>query len=228
MKEKDKTLIKNIAKGLFVFILFYYSSLFQLIPVLLFDIDLYNLSGSMSVMLSAFSSCVMVFILFFMYRKELTREWKIFKDNWDDNLYIGVKCWAAGLFVMLVANMVINMLSNGIAGNEETVQSMISSLPWLMLISAGILAPLNEEIIFRKCFRNVINNKWVFVIASGFVFGLMHVVGNVSNWVDILYIIPYGALGAAFAVSYDKTDTIFTPITFHMLHNIVLVIASIL
>ena len=46
---------------------------------------------------------------------------------------------------MMVSNLIINSLNSGLAGNEETVQSMISSLPWLMLINAGILAPLNEE-----------------------------------------------------------------------------------
>ena len=128
---------------------------------------------------------------------------------------------------MMASNLVINSLAGGVAGNEQTVQSMISSLPWLMLINAGILAPINEEIIFRKSFKNVIKNKWIFVLVSGFVFGLMHVLGNVNSWIDVLYIIPYGALGGAFAYAYHKTDTIFTPISFHMFHNIVLVLVSI-
>lgn len=227
MKDKDKTLIKNIGKALITFILFYYSSLFQLIPILLFNIDLNNLSGSMNVMLSAFSSCILFFILFMLWRKDLTKEWKIFRKNLVDNLDIGCKWWAVGLAIMMVSNLIINSLNSGLAGNEETVQSMISSLPWLMLINAGILAPLNEELIFRKSFKNVFKNKWLFVLSSGFVFGLMHVLGNVSNWVDVLYIIPYGALGGAFAMSYYKTDTVFTPIAFHMFHNIVLVLVSI-
>lgn len=227
MKDKDKTLIKNIGKALITFILFYYSSLFQLIPILLFNIDLNNLSGSMNVMLSAFSSCILFFILFMLWRKDLTKEWKIFRKNLVDNLDIGCKWWAVGLAIMMISNLIINSLTSGIAGNEETVQSMISSLPWLMLINAGILAPLNEELIFRKSFKNVFKNKWLFVLSSGFVFGLMHVLGNVSNWVDVLYIIPYGALGGAFAMSYYKTDTVFTPIAFHMFHNIVLVLVSI-
>lgn len=227
MKDKDKTLIKNIGKALITFILFYYSSLFQLIPILLFNIDLNNLSGSMNVMLSAFSSCILFFVLFMLWRKDLTKEWKIFRKNLVDNLDTGCKWWAVGLAIMMVSNLIINSLTSGIAGNEETVQSMISSLPWLMLINAGILAPLNEELIFRKSFKNVFKNKWLFVLSSGFVFGLMHVLGNVSNWVDVLYIIPYGALGGAFAMSYYKTDTVFTPIAFHMFHNIVLVLVSI-
>jgi membrane protease YdiL (CAAX protease family) len=228
MKEKDKILLKHIGKALLTFVIFYFSAYFQLIPVILFNINLENISGAMNVLLSAFSSCCVLFILFFMYRKDLKNEWKIFIKNFGDNIDAGVICWAIGLFIMMASNIIINMINKGIPGNEETVQSMISALPWLMLINAGILAPLNEEIIFRKAFKNVFKNKWLFVLASGFIFGLMHVLGNVNSWVDILYIIPYGALGGAFAYSYYKTDTVFTPITFHMLHNTVLVLVSIL
>lgn len=225
--KKDIVLLKGIGKTILTFILFYYSSLFQLIPIMLFNIDLENLSGSMNVMLSAFSSCCLLFVLFFMYRNDINKEWNIFKKDWIDHLDFGVRCWAVGLFLMMASNLVINSFAGGVAGNEQTVQSMISSLPWLMLINAGILAPINEEIIFRKSFKNVIKNKWIFVLVSGFVFGLMHVLGNVNSWIDVLYIIPYGALGGAFAYAYHKTDTIFTPISFHMFHNIVLVLVSI-
>lgn len=225
--KKDIVLLKGIGKTILTFILFYYSSLFQLIPIMLFNIDLENLSGSMNVMLSAFSSCCLLFVLFFMYRNDINKEWNIFKKDWIDHLDFGVRCWAVGLFLMMASNLVINSLAGGVAGNEQTVQSMISSLPWLMLINAGILAPINEEIIFRKSFKNVIKNKWIFVLVSGFVFGLMHVLGNINSWIDVLYIIPYGALGGAFAYAYHKTDTIFTPISFHMFHNIVLVLVSI-
>ena len=228
MKEKYKVLIKNIGKAIFTFILFYYSSLFQLIPVILFDIDLNNLSGAVNVMLSAFSSCILSALLFITWRKDLKREWKIFSSSYVDNLDVGCKCWAVGLAIMMVSNLIINSLAGGIAANEETVQGMISSLPWLMLINAGILAPLNEEIIFRKAFKNVFNNKWLFVIVSGFIFGLMHVIGNVNTWIDVLYIIPYGALGGAFAYGYHKTDTVFTPMAFHMLHNTILVLVAII
>ena len=52
--------------------------------------------------------------------------------------------------------------------------------------------------------------------------------GNITSLFDLLYVLPYGSLGCAFAASYYDTDTIFTPIIFHMIHNIVLVILSII
>ena len=97
-----------------------------------------------------------------------------------------------------------------------------------MVINAGILAPIVEEIVFRRSYEHLIKNKIIYVLISGFIFGLAHVTGNINSWVDYLFIIPYGALGSCFAFSYVKTKSILTPIMFHMIHNTVLVLISIL
>ena len=48
-----------------------------------------------------------------------------------------------------------------------------------------------------------------------------------SAW-DLLYILPYGALGGAFAYILTKKNNILIPITFHMLHNGIITIISII
>ncbi len=228
MKNLEKNL-KSWSFVIFIFLLFNYSWLFQLIPVYLFKMDLSNISGSTNVLLSAFSSCIMVFILFFIYRKSISEDAKVFFKNFWECFDIGIVSWTVGLVVMVASNILISTLfDGGVAGNEQSVQSMISSLPWIMLINAGLLAPIVEELVFRKSYEHLIKNKIIYVIISGLIFGLAHVSGNVSSWVDYLFIIPYGALGCSFAFSYVKTKSILTPIMFHMIHNTVLVIISII
>jgi len=46
--------------------------------------------------------------------------------------------------------------------------------------------------------------------------------------IDLVYIVPYGALGFAFALSYDKTKTIYSSIAMHMIHNTIAFILLIL
>ena len=58
-------------------------------------------------------------------------------------------------------------------------------------------------------------------------FGGAHVIDSAKTFIDILYIIPYGALGGAFALAYYDTDTIFTSMTMHMIHNLILCIISV-
>lgn len=228
-KEKHLINIKQLLKGIILFILFYYSSLLQLIPISLFNINMKTASNDTKVLLTTFSNILLLLILIIIYRKELKEEWKKFKNNFLVNIDCSIKYWLVGLFFMMVSNIIIAfILGVGQAENEKAVQEMISSLPWLMLIVAGIIAPIIEEIIFRKCFKNAFNNKWLFIITSGIVFGALHVVTSFNSPIELLYIIPYSSLGISFAYMYSKTDTIYTSVTAHMLHNTILTLLSIL
>lgn len=225
---EKKTLIKNIVKLIIVFIIFNESYLLQYIPIILFKMDVAKISNSVNVLLNAFSNVILVIIFFLMYRKDLIKEFKKFKANLFENINVAFNYWLVGLFIMVISNIFINIFfKTGGAANEQAVQKMISSLPLVMLINAGIIAPFNEEIVFRKTLKDVFKNKYVFCLLSFLIFGLAHVVGNVTSWVDYLYVIPYGALGGAFALAYYKTDSIYTSMSMHMFHNFILTFLSI-
>lgn len=216
---------KKLIISVIVFLLFYFSSLFQIIPIYIFHIK--SSTPTLNILLNMFSNIILLGILYLIYRNEIKEEWKIFKKKPLENINTGCIYWFIGLIIMVVTNLLINkLIAGGIANNENTVQSMIKTLPWMMLINAGLIAPINEEITFRKAFKNVFKTKWLFAIASGFVFGFLHVAGADSIG-QYLYIIPYGTLGVCFALAYYKTNTIFTSMFLHMFHNTVLILMSI-
>lgn len=222
--------IVPIIKGILVIGLFFFSQLFQVIPILIFHIDIDKMSDQTNILLSLFSNVILSLLFFLIYRKELSNEAKIYKEKLASNIDTGFKYWFIGLIVMMISNVLINVLSpNHIANNEQAVQSMIQVLPWVMLINTGILAPITEEIAFRKTFFNVFDkHKWLFILTSGIFFGALHVVFSYQNIWDLLYIIPYSALGISFAAMYDKTKTVFTSMGMHFFHNTILTILSIL
>ena len=130
---------------------------------------------------------------------------------------------------MMLSNFILTFFfKSGGANNEKIVQKLISSLPWLMAIDAGVIAPFNEEIVFRKTLKDIFDNKYIFVFLSVLLFGGAHVFSSAETVLDYLYIIPYGALGGAFACTYYKTNTIFPSMFMHMIHNTVLVLLSII
>lgn len=222
-KIEEKFMI--IIKCFIMFCIFYYSKYLQYIPIKLFNIDIKNMSNKMAVVLSTFSSIILFFIFFIIYRKDLKKDFKDFIKNKDDYMDVGIRCWIIGLITMFAANYILNfVLHAGGANNEKAVQTMIQSFPLLMIIDAGILAPFNEEIVFRKSIREVFQNKWLFLIVSFLLFGGAHVISSSKTLLDFLYIIPYGALGTAFAYAYYKTNNIFTSIVLHTSHNLILII----
>ena len=227
IKISDKT--KYIIKGIIVFLIFEFSVYLQYIPVILLNINVKTMSYKTAVVLSTFSSIVTFFIFFLIYRKDLKKDFKDFWKNKENYMDTGIRCWIIGLLIMFASNIILNyLLKAGGAANEKTVQTMIKTLPILMIIDAGFIAPFNEEIVFRKTLKDIFKNKWLFIILSFLLFGGVHVISSAKTILDYLYIIPYGALGAAFAYSYYKTNNLFTSITLHMFHNIILILISIL
>lgn len=226
-----KNYIKRILKGIAVILIFYFSTLFQYIPIILFKMDINKMKGnySLAVLLSVFSALCVSILIIIIYRKELVNEFKKFKNNFSSCIDTGVACWILGLIIMVVSNVVISyFFKAGGAKNEEAVQTLISAAPIYMALDVCLLAPFNEEMVFRKALRDITFNKYLFIFLSFLIFGGAHVIGSATSIVDYLYIIPYGVLGGMFAYAYTKTDTIFTTITFHMIHNTALFLISIL
>lgn len=223
--------ILKIIRGILVFLLFNFSFIFQYFPLIIHNISVKDVANNLKVqvLLSTFSSFIVSIILLLIYRKELIEEFKKFKSNGIKGFDSGFKCWIVGLVIMFSSNIILAVIfKSGGANNENIVQSLISALPIIMGIDVCLLAPFNEEIVFRKTLYDVIKDKRILVSASFLLFGLAHVVGSAENIIDWLYIIPYGALGGAFALAYKKTDTVFTSMTLHMIHNTAIFLLSVL
>lgn len=223
-----KYLWNRYTKFFLTIILFFCSASFQIIPIKLFNINASNLTPKLTILLTLFSNMINVLLLIVIYFKDLKEDFKIFKENKKEMLEEGFRIWIIGLVLMALSNIAINFFSpNKIAGNEEAIRSMITTAPYLMLFNTSILAPIIEEVTFRKAFRDIIDTKWLFVIISGFVFGGLHVISSIRNAYDFLYLLPYCSLGIALSYMYAKTKNIFVPISMHALHNFLITLMNI-
>ena len=224
MKKIEKK-IPNIITTIIVFFLYFNLPIIiaRFIKRLGISFD-YNTAVIYSLLVSILTSIILIII----YWKDLKKEFKTYFKNLSFNFDCGVRYWFIGLVIMCVANLILNFVfKTGGAENEQGVQQMIDTLPFVTLIYAGVVAPINEELVFRKSLRKVFSNKWVFAFMSFLLFGYAHV-SSANDIAQFLYIIPYGALGFSFALAYDESDTVFTSMFMHMIHNIALTLMSIL
>ncbi len=211
---------KPIANLAIVLFLFYGSSIFILIPIALFRIDLNNSSDLVFNSLRLFYNLVTMIILFFIYKKDIIKDFKSFKKNFGNITDIAFKYWMIGFILMIVSNILIGLFSPvSTANNEESVREIIYSTPVIAFFLTSICAPFIEELVFRKSFKDAIKSKYLFILISGIVFGALHVLGTIETPYDFLYIIPYSMLGISFAKIYYETDNIFSTIFMHAFHN---------
>lgn len=175
-----------------------------------------------------------VVLLLFPNIKE---DFKAFKNK-DATVMVGILTGFGFAFAGgIVANAVRNLLEifldipGGEAVNQISIElAMKSAGAPLMILSALILAPIVEELIFRKTIFELSRNKWLGLVISSVLFGLIHVSSELmtlTSFGHFLYVfVPYVFMGAGFGVAYIVyKQNVLTTIGAHMLWNLFAIIS---
>lgn len=216
--------VKKYIAGLSAITVYFLLSELQLLPFQLLDIDITKMPLYLKIIYSLCYEAILIGIIILIHLKKIKRDFTLLKENHKSYFKDCLKLWLIALFIMYLSNFIIFGIQSGLPTNEEIIREQFQISPIYIFISAVLFAPVLEELIFRQSFRNLFQNKWLFIIISGLVFGGMHVfTGDDISMVDLLYLIPYSAPGMAFAYMLYKTDNIFVSMGFHMLHNGIMV-----
>ena len=228
--EKVKNYITNSLIGVTIVLFYFYFNDILLLFLNYIGIKPSNFSIINQVIyllsVTIFMLCTMILI----YHKELKKDFINFKNNFKEYFSKYNKYWLIMIFLMTISSGFVSIFTNGISQNETLIRNtMKSNIPYFIYtcISCSLIAPIMEEIVFRKSIKKIIPTKYLFIIISGLLFGSMHVLGLVENPFDYLYILPYSIPGFVLAYTYEKSNNIFVPIAIHFFHNTVLLIIQI-
>lgn len=220
--KKLKNYLKNASLGIALILAYF------LIPYIKYII-IYLLNGAtvnenISIILSILIEIITLAVILLLFHKKIEKDYIDIKKNHKKYFAKYFKYYLIGLGIMYISNAILIFgFKNGIAGNEEGIRNLLGVFPIYIYISAVLIAPIVEELVFRGGIRNIIPNNILFILVSGLVFGGLHLVGNISSFIDLLYLIPYSSLGIVFAYIYTKTDNIFVTILLHTMHNGILI-----
>ena len=215
--------IKNIFKSIGIILL---SITFSGIFFIVFNINQKNISDKTYLIYYTLSNLILSTIFILIYRKDLIKDLKKYNQK---ILFTSVSYWIIGFIIMIISNYIITyILKLNITNNEAKVRSFINTSPLLMMVNTCIFAPLTEELAYRKSMKDTINNKWIYIITSGLLFGLIHIITIIQKPINLVHLIPYGALGISFASLYHKTDNIYSTISMHAIHNLLAMIIYLL
>lgn len=114
------------------------------------------------------------------------------------------------------------------AQNQDSVVSFLKKTPVMMTITAVILAPVVEELIFRKSIIGLFKNKKIGVVVAVASFALIHLIPEIIalDFLGLLHnIFSYLLPSIALTFVYMKSNkNIYIPMSIHMLSNLISVI----
>lgn len=215
--KNDDTNVKEKIKAILTIIFFI---------VILFVLPKFNFFNEMS---SYFIYAFMLICIIFLYRKKLISDLKIFVKNYRIYFPFIIKRYFIMLGLMIIVAMPIVVIKGGeVSNNQEVINLMFKNVPLMTLLLSCIYAPITEETIFRLSLSKLFSNKTIFIIVSGFLFGLLHVINGFSSPSDILYVLQYSTLGICLAKAYSDSNNIFVSISIHFIQNFLAGILAIL
>lgn len=172
---------------------------------------------------------VILSLMIGVFYKQLIHDFKIFKSYFKEYFVLILKTWGKALVLIMITTIIIQIITHTTqANNQIALQNSFNSKPVFIAILAMFYAPIAEELMFRGVFRKFIKNKKLFVIVSGVVFGLMHVIDDSKTLAEFSYVFVYSILGIYLAGIYARTNNLCTNIFMHFMQNTLSVIGMIL
>lgn len=234
------------------YLLVYFVGAFAISVIFSLIIKQFNITMSeldMSSYLNFAVYLVLFAILIYISYKELYQD---FSDLKKDEISIFYKVIASyGIFyainicvsaltqnIDMYANFVGNLLGQKnnlvlVSDNQTSIEHMLASKSaWAMILSAGILGPICEELVFRKGIFDACKTKEMGLLLSSLLFGSIHIISSLGTYnlmSIILMSIPYIVSGLALGIIYIKNDcNIWVPTIVHIISNVISILGILL
>ncbi|MFB7142491.1 lysostaphin resistance A-like protein [Gottfriedia sp. NPDC056225] len=154
-------------------------------------------------------------IILILLHKPIFEGMKNFKHNYRTILNWVILGYFITMATQIVCNIILIYVFNLHTGSENTQNILnIAKLNPAFIIIPSLVAPILEEIIFRRIIFKRLYNRLPFIISAGIssaIFSFMHG--------DLPFFLSYFLIGFVFCYLYKRTNSIIVPILTHMLMN---------
>ena len=224
MKEKRE----YISKLIIAFICFFEIGRFFSLIINLIGLNVQKFNYVDLAYYDTFIELVLTIIIILLYKKCLRKDIVLFKLNKKDYINKILNYFILFIVIKISSSLITGFLSVILgydlvdSENQSAIISLTKSAPLMMLISTSILAPIVEEGVFRLSLRKIIDNKTLFILISGLIFGLMHIFPtDLSLDFALIQAITYVTMGFFLAYTYVETNNIWIVISIHAINNLI-------
>ena len=214
----------KLTKGILVFVLY------LLIPMIIgMFLPSLNNSNLLSVLVRFIIDVGVIALFIYLFKDDFKEYNKGLVKNSKKVIGVGLLFALFAFIVMPICNIILHVLNVSASDtNNDTINTLYGVIPLYMMFQTLIYSPIVEGITFRKVFKDAINNKWLFIIISGFVFGLYHIIYNMTSLSQILLMLPYFVVGMLYAGAYSKTDNIYSAFIATFVYNLAVFVINLL
>jgi len=232
-KIKDnKILINNLIMSILVIVLYFVWPTVINIPLQIFGITFEEVATNTTpisqIVYNLVFSLILMIILIMIYRKTFKKDIKDFKENKKSYLVMVLKYTLITFVSVIAVNALKEFIFNvkEVAENDMALYTYYRELPYLMIFMTVIYYPIVEEIVFDKTIKDLIKNKWLYIIISSLFFWYFNIAFIGITVTSIVSSAFYFVIAFIRAYAYQKTDNLLVPIGIKMFYNLLVTLIS--
>ena len=209
--DRSKTVLISVSVIIFYFL---WPQLINVIK------ELFN--HSFDSILEFVSNLILIVGLIYIYRNDLKNYLKDFKKNAKRNILMILIFSILIIVLVPIINLLINSIFkiDGGTSNDNSLLESFKNNPFRIGLMTIIYYPIVEEIVFEKTLKDVISNKWLFMVLSSLFFWYYNIAYSANfTLVAIAGSFSYFAVGLVKAYTFSKTDNLFVPIFIKAIYN---------
>ena len=209
--DRSKTLLISVSVIIFYFL---WPQLINVIK------ELFN--HSFDSILEFVSNLILIVGLIYIYRNDLKNYLKDFKKNAKRNILMILIFSILIIVLVPIINLLINSIFkiDGGTSNDNSLLESFKNNPFRIGLMTIIYYPIVEEIVFEKTLKDVISNKWLFMVLSSLFFWYYNIAYSANfTLVAIAGSFSYFTVGLVKAYTFSKTDNLFVPIFIKAIYN---------
>lgn len=163
-------------------------------------------------------------LIIYLYKDTFKSDFKDLKENkkkYIKSILINVVLIFA---IMIITNALIGILLNikETSENDYSLLAMFKKSPFVLILLTSIYYPVVEGVIFRKSVRDIIDNKWMFIMFSSVFYFFFNVAYTSLSFTSIITSLCYLFSMMLLSNYYYKTNNFTASVIVMMIYNLII------
>lgn len=163
-------------------------------------------------------------LILYLYRNTFKKDFKDIIENKKKYLSSILINVALIFVIMLITNALIGMLFDikQTSENDYSLLAMFKKSPIILMFLTSLYYPVIEGVIFRKSVRDIIDNKWIFIIFSSVFYFFFNVAYTSLSFTSIITTLCYLFSMMLLSNYYYKTNNFTASVIVMMIYNLII------
>ena len=161
--------------------------------------------------------------LVFCYRKSFFNDFIEIRKNKKKSVIVIL----LGILLIFITTIILNIILEvafsikGTSENDNALKVIFNASPLLLIILTCIYYPIVEGIVFRKSVRDIIDNKWIFIIFSALFYFVFNIIYTSLSTYAIATSLCYFSTMVILSSIYYKSNNFTISVIILMIYNLI-------